>query len=97
MPSAMLLNMSSSETLEEVFIIDSLSFLLRSSITCFISVWETAYIESPELGTSSRPSTLTAMEGPASLTVLPLSSIMARTLPVTVPEMRLSPVRRVPF
>ncbi len=52
---------------------------------------------SPALGTSSSPSTETAIDGPAALTALPLSSNMARTRPIVVPERILSPVCSVPF
>lgn len=51
---------------------------------------------SPALGTSSNPRMETAIEGPALLTVLPLSSIIALTRPVVVPEMMESPVFSVP-
>ena len=97
LPSAILPNTSSREILDAALTIASDSFLFLSSITDFMSSCETANILSPALGTCSKPSTLTAAEGPASLTVLPLSSIMARTRPVIVPDIMLSPVRRVPF
>ena len=37
------------------------------------------------------------MDGPASFTLLPLSSIMARTLPYALPQAIGSPTVRVPF
>jgi hypothetical protein len=44
---------------------------------------------SPAIGTPPRPSTSTGIEGPASLTCLPLSSTMARTRPLCVPTTKI--------
>ena len=52
---------------------------------------------SPAFGTSLSPRISTGVEGPASFTFLPLSSIMARTLPELAPAAIKSPTRRVPF
>ncbi len=46
---------------------------------------------------SARPMISTGTDGPASLTVLPLSSRITRTLPTDIPAMSTSPAWRVPF
>ncbi len=48
-------------------------------------------------GGSLKPSTWTGVDGKASLTCLPLSSMSARTLPQAAPATMKSPTRRVPF
>ncbi len=74
------------------------SFSLRSSAT-WRDRWSspTAIISSPALGTSSKPMISTGMEGPASFTFSPRSLISARTRPLAMPAMMLSPTCRVPF
>jgi len=52
---------------------------------------------SPALGTLFRPRISTGVEGPASFTLLPLSSIIARTLPEQLPAAMGWPTFRVPF
>ena len=52
---------------------------------------------SPEMATSDRPRTCTGVDGPASLTWSPLSSISARTRPQAAPATRGSPTLRVPL
>ena len=47
-------------------------------------------------GTSFRPSTSTGVDGPASRTARPSSSVIARTLPHAAPARRMSPACRVP-
>jgi len=51
---------------------------------------------SPAFGTSARPSTTAALDGPALLMRLPLSFSRARTLPYVSPTTMTSPTRRVP-
>ena len=51
---------------------------------------------SPALGTSDKPKISTGIDGPASLMVLPSSSVMARILPNTEPANSMSPLRKVP-
>ena len=57
----------------------------------------TAANSSPDSGTSASPMISTGTEGPAFLTVLPLSSVIARTRPTAVPAMTISPEFSVPF
>ena len=57
----------------------------------------TASNSSPGVGASARPVTSTGMEGPASVMVRPLSSVITRTRPTAVPAMIRSPLWRVPF
>ncbi len=52
---------------------------------------------SPALGTSDNPRISTGVEGVASFTLLPLSSIMALTLPWHAPAETKSPTCSVPF
>ena len=52
---------------------------------------------SPALGTSESPRISTGVEGIASFTLLPLSSIIALTLPWLAPADMKSPTCRVPF
>ena len=52
---------------------------------------------SPALGTSLRPRISTGVDGPASFTRRPLSSIMARILPKHAPAAMVSPTLKVPF
>ncbi len=52
---------------------------------------------SPAFGTSFRPRISTGIDGPASFTRLPLSSIIALTLPCAEPAATESPTRRIPF
>ena len=65
-----------------------------SSLANFSSA--TTSMMSPASGTSSQPVTETGVEGPAFFTFLPLSSVMARILPVEVPATTLSPIFKVP-
>ena len=51
---------------------------------------------SPAMATSERPSTWTGVDGPASLTCLPWSSMSARTRPQAAPATSGSPTLRVP-
>ena len=48
-------------------------------------------LDAPAPGTSARPVISTGVEGPAVLTVRPLSSVMTRTRPTAVPAIRTSP------
>ena len=57
----------------------------------------TASNSSPGVGASARPVISTGMEGPASVMVRPLSSVITRTRPTAVPAMMRSPLWRVPF
>ena len=54
-------------------------------------------IVSPEFGTPLSPSISTGIEGPASATLLPLSSSIALTLPKEEPIEIESPMCKVPF
>ena len=56
-----------------------------------------AYRISPASGTSSRPIIDTGVDGNAEFTRLPLSSVIALILPVTVPTIIESPTLNVPF
>ena len=49
------------------------------------------------MGTSLRPKISTGIDGPASLTRRPLSSTIARTLPLAAPADTKSPTFKVPF
>ena len=52
---------------------------------------------SPAAGTSDKPWTSTGIDGPASLMLLPSSSVIARTRPYTLPTKMLSPFFSVPL
>ena len=71
------------------------NFLFSTSSRASFSS-STAAKSSPALGTSARPMISTGTEGPASFTVLPLSSRITRTRPTAVPAIIVSPVRSVP-
>ena len=58
---------------------------------------ETQLNVSPPDGTSSKPVISTGTDGPASFTLLPLSFVIALTLPTQVPATIISPVLNVPF
>ena len=58
---------------------------------------ETASKISPPTGTSSRPVISTGTEGPASVTLSPLSFVITLTRPTQVPAMIVSPLWSVPF
>ena len=83
LPACICSNKASSETL---CLVSSRSFFLPSAMNVsaiFLASFSlsVAIIISPALGTSLRPSISTGIEGVASLTLLPLSSIMALILP----------------
>ena len=96
-PSLMRSRMFSSDTL----VLPASSFLRResrrcstSSLACFSS--PTVLKVSPASGTPERPSTSTGVDGPTSVSVRPLSSSMARTLPMCSPATTVSPSFKVP-
>ena len=67
-----------------------------------VAIWRafagsaTDWNESPGDGSCSRPSTSTGVDGPATLSGRPRSSMSARTRPTTGPAMMLSPTRSEP-
>ena len=99
LPSWICVNRSSRESLDFV---SSRSFTLLCEINVsakFLAYFSFPHptITSPAFGTSFSPRISTGVDGPASLTLLPLSSIMALTLPNAEPAAIGSPTRSVPF
>ena len=81
----------------EVAGIDCFALTRRdSAISCAFFASLTASNVSPAFGTSVRPRISTGVDGPATVTERPASSVIARTLPTAGPLNKKSPVRRVP-
>ena len=87
----------SSESLELLASVASRARCSRYSAICRAFSRSATINTSPDCGNPSRPSTSTGVDGGASSTARLRSSNMARTLPKTLPTMKLSPTRNVPF
>ena len=71
-------------------------FLCSATSRASFSLFTTMNVSPPD-GASERPSISTGVDGVAVLTRLPLSLIIARTLPTAVPAITKSPTLSVPF
>mmetsp|Transcript_7123 Transcript_7123/g.17727 ORF Transcript_7123/g.17727 Transcript_7123/m.17727 type:complete len:366 (+) Transcript_7123:508-1605(+) len=71
----------------------SLRFSAMSRAPLSVSITSNS---SPAMGTPPRPMICTGVDGPASSSLAPYASVMARTLPQLLPTSTASPMRRVP-
>src|SRR5690606_31435451 len=68
----------------------------RPAACCAVWTPPTTSAMSPAAGNAFRPMTETGVDGPASRTLRPRSSVSTRTLPQVLPAMSTSPMRSVP-